>query len=87
MSQQRTISCDLHDHIEVACLFGYELDVTMVDGSNVRGRARTTKTALGAESLVIETRSGERDLLLYEVVTISVLTPGARFQKLQLRSA
>ena len=85
--QEGTISCELHDHIEVACLFGYELDVTLVDGSHVRGRASTTKTALGSESLVLENRSGKCDIPLHEILTISVLTPGARFQELQFRSA
>lgn len=83
MQRKDTISCEMHDYLEVACLYRYELTVTLIDGAVIRGRARTTRTTKGVEMLLLDTDSGERGIGMHELAEITVLTPDARFSKLR----
>jgi Rho-binding antiterminator len=53
------ISCQLHDYIEIACLYHYRVRLTLQDGSRLSGRA--VDTGIGenkAEFLKVETDAG-----------------------------
>ena len=39
------ISCDLHDYIEVACMYGYQVRLILKDQSTVEGKAKDILTA------------------------------------------
>ncbi len=71
------IDCALHDHVEIACLFRYDLEVELRDGRRVRGRARTTRT--GADKLEVLVLDGGQDIRLDRIARLRVLTPNARF--------
>lgn len=76
------IDCSLHDHIEVACLHGYEVELISRDGVRSRGVARDTKTREGREFLLLADANGDFEVALHELQSLRVLTPGAQFSRL-----
>lgn len=75
----KPIACDLHDYLEIACLYGYRVKLTLKDGRVVEGKAVDTVTAadkheyLALDSEQVETRC---------LAKLKVLTPGAKFSEL-----
>jgi len=82
-STPEPIACDVHDHVEVACLFGYDLRLQLKDGSVVAGRAITTITQPDKIE-VLQLRQGDNltSVPLHEVMHATVLTPNARFSQI-----
>jgi Rho-binding antiterminator len=87
------VSCDTHDYLEVACLYRYELDLTLRDGTELRGRAVDIRTAVDAfegkppgksEHLVLEGETGRFSVPLSELQDVRVTTPGARFHSVDI---
>lgn len=37
------ISCNLHDYVEIVCLFGYPIKLTLFDKSIIQGKALDTQ--------------------------------------------
>ncbi|WP_425541361.1 Rho-binding antiterminator, partial [Stenotrophomonas indicatrix] len=52
MEPYRPISCDLHDHLEIACLRRLRLQVELTDGTLVEGRALTTMSTSAKEEFL-----------------------------------
>lgn len=53
--RQRPIACDLHDHLEVACVYRYRLQIALTDHTNLVAQARTTLTDSDkTEYLIVE---------------------------------
>ncbi|CAI0828190.1 Rho-binding antiterminator [Serratia proteamaculans] len=44
MNRYQPINCDLHDFLEIACLYGYRLDVELVNGQRFQATALTIQT-------------------------------------------
>ncbi|MCH4234021.1 MAG: Rho-binding antiterminator, partial [Serratia liquefaciens] len=44
MTAYRPIDCELHDYLEIACLYGYRLNVELVNGQCFQATALTTQT-------------------------------------------
>lgn len=53
------LPCDLHDYIEIACLYGYQLRLTLKDHQVVEGRAMNIYTHQSREYLVINQKQSE----------------------------
>jgi Rho-binding antiterminator len=48
------ISCDLHDYIEIACMYRLPIELQLKDGTTHQGTAMdTTKNASGEECLLL----------------------------------
>lgn len=74
------ISCELHDYIEVACMYGYQIRLILKDQSTMEGKAKDILTdAEKREFMLLETESGSRQVELISLDKLQVLTPGARF--------
>lgn len=87
MSSIQPIDCTLHDHLEIACTYGYILDVKRRDGRLQQGRAIDTRTAPGGiEYLVLATDSGRTEVAMHEITFVTVRTPGACFQELNFET-
>lgn len=85
MEPYRPLSCDLHDHLEIACLRRLRLRVELADGTQVEGRALTTvSTAAKEEYLRLECTDGVRDLRLDQLHAISALDDGSSFGRVVL---
>ena len=79
----RPIDCELHDHLEVACLYRYRMRVTLISGEIVRGRAATTVTQPDkTEMLVLHTQEGKQRIAMHDILSIEIETKGAMFQNL-----
>jgi Rho-binding antiterminator len=78
-----TISCELHDYIEIACLYGYQVKLTLSTGECLIGKAIDIITADKREFWVID--SGEQLRIdLMQLAKIQVLTANAKFSELTL---
>jgi len=82
------ISCDLHDYIEVACMYGYQVRLILKDQSTVEGKAKDILTdAEKREFLLLETSSGSQQVELISLDKMEVLTPDARFSEVVFSGA
>ena len=76
------ISCDLHDYIEVTCMYSYQVRLILKDQSTVEGKAKDILTDTEQrEFLLLETDSGSQQVELILLDKLQVLTPGARFSE------
>ncbi|MXS80967.1 transcriptional antiterminator, Rof [Nitrosomonas eutropha] len=74
------ISCNLHDYIEVACMYGYQVRLILKDQSTAEGKAKDILTDTETrEFLLLETEIGSRQVELIFLDKLQVLTPDARF--------
>lgn len=75
---QCPISCDLHDYLEIACMYGYQVRLTLSDQQTVEGKAIDTITLDKREYLVID--NGQKTKIqLNQLKKMQVLTANAQF--------
>ncbi|MET1080711.1 MAG: Rho-binding antiterminator [Pseudomonas sp.] len=85
MNAYRPLDCDLHDYLEIACLYGYRLQVEWLDGPSFDARALTTRTSAQQEEfLCLQGAQGERAIRLDRLRAITPLDPGSRFGRIEL---
>lgn len=73
------IACDLHDYIEIACMYGYQVKLTLKDQTTIEGKAiDTLSTPEKQEYLVIDDGQKQR-IELSQLKKLQVLTPKAQF--------
>ena len=78
--KSESIDCAVHDYVETACLFHYEVRVTLAGGEHIEGRAETIKLRDDrTEVLILTTHEELKEVVLNEATRLEVLTPGARF--------
>ncbi len=75
------IDCELHDFVEVACMYRYQLKLILKDGQVIEGKAiDIANTPDKRECLVIENDARQQvDLTL--LAKMEVLTPNAKFRE------
>ncbi len=80
----KVISCDLHDYLEIACMYQYQVELLLVSGDVHVGVPKTTKTAKTKEEfLVFQTDNNETlDIDTSTLQSMTVLTKGAKFTKI-----
>ncbi|MBN7820817.1 Rho-binding antiterminator [Bowmanella yangjiangensis] len=83
----KIIACAVHDYIEVACLYAYELELRMLDGQQNQGKAMTTRTQAGREWLVLQSGQGQFEVELNQVRSIKALTVNRYFSELEIGGA
>ena len=75
------IDCELHDFVEVACMYRYQLKLILKDGQVIKGEAiDIVNTPEKRECLVIE-NDGRHQVDLMLLAKMHVLTPNARFHE------
>lgn len=82
----KVLSCDLHDYLEIICMFHYQVRLTLEDGTTVVGEAVDVTSKAPNEWLSV--RMIQNELVQVEVADIAlitVLTEGARFKEMNLR--
>ena len=80
MADYTPIDCDLHDHVEVACLFRYKLRLSTCDDQIICGTAVGTETDRDKQEWLLLDGDVKR-IRLDHIRTMEPMTPGARFQK------
>lgn len=82
------ISCELHDYIEVVCMYRYLLRLTLKDQSIIEGKARDVITSPDKkEFLLLETDTGEQQIELTMLRKMEVLSPNPQFQEVDFSRA
>ncbi len=78
------LACDLHDYFEIVCMFHYQVNAHLKDGSNHIGKAVDIKTKKGEEYLVLKAAVAVQEVSLSSIKKIEVITPNARFKQIVL---
>ncbi len=78
---QENISCDLHDFIEVACMYGYQVRLTLKDGQIIEGTAVDIMTSKEKREYLIINSGQEQQVELTLLTKLTVLTPNAQFKE------
>lgn len=81
------MQCADHDFIEVACLYGYQLKISLRDNQHVVGQAFTTQVKrcgnTKVELLILQTNTGQQSVILNDIVQIEALTANDYFSVLK----
>lgn len=78
---QDAISCELHDFVEVACMYGYRLRLILKNNQVIEGKAiDIVNSPERHECLVIDSDS-QQQIELTQLAKMEVLTPNARFSE------
>jgi Rho-binding antiterminator len=84
-SHYEPIECELHDYVEIACLYGYQLLIELADGSRFKAKAVTTRNTKEEEFLVLMDSEAQGKVRLDQLLAITALDEGAKFSRVQLR--
>jgi Rho-binding antiterminator len=83
------IACDLHDYVEISCMFGYQVKFELKSGQVLTAIPVTTKTEQGQrEFLLLKPVASINELtqdkiLLTDLRSMTVLTENARFSYIE----
>ncbi len=78
---QENISCELHDFIEIACMYGYQVQLTLKDNQTLEGKAVDIKTSKEKREYLIINNGQEQQVELTQLTKMSVLTQNAQFKE------
>jgi Rho-binding antiterminator len=77
-----TISCDLHDHLELACMHNYRVRLTLKNHEILEGKALDTLTTPEKqEYLIVGIGHEQSQIELNQLRKMEVLTPNAKFKE------
>lgn len=80
------LSCDLHDYIEIVCLYQYPLKLTLSSGAVLTGTARTTQyNDKRQECLQIQQQETEQQVLLDDIALLEVSIANPHLQQVRFR--
>jgi Rho-binding antiterminator len=79
---QCTINCELHDFLEIACLYGYRVKLTLKDQKIIEGKALDVLTTTEKrEYLIIDNGREQQQIESNQLRKMQVLTPNALFKE------
>jgi Rho-binding antiterminator len=79
---QQIIDCELHDYIEVACMYGYQVRLILRDEQIFEGKAKDiATTAEKREFLIVDNEQGSQQVELIQLKKMQILTPNAQFKE------
>jgi Rho-binding antiterminator len=80
------LQCDLHDYIEIVCLYHYPLQLTLSSGERLTGTAVTTcYNDDRQECLVIQQNEAEQQVLLEDIALLEVTVQNPHLKQVQFR--
>ncbi|WP_213999195.1 Rho-binding antiterminator [Arsukibacterium sp.] len=80
------LNCDLHDYVEIVCLYHYPLKLTLSSGEIVTGTADTTSyNDQRQECLVIIHADTKRLVLLDDIVLLQVTVANPHVKHVRFR--
>lgn len=74
----KPISCNLHDFLEIACMYHYQVKIELNDNQSLEGKAMDIVTSFGREYLIIE-NDKKHSIELNRLVKLKALTANAKF--------
>jgi len=77
---EKIISCAIHDYIEIACTFGYQVKLELFNEETVQGKAITTETTKDKkEYLQLDGSSEVHKIELINIKSMTALQPNPHF--------
>jgi len=80
--RQDVIPCQIHDYIEIACLYGYRVKLILKDGRSLEGTAIDTFTSAEKREYLLLDNGRQQQLELNQVHKMEVLTANAKFKSI-----
>lgn len=79
------IKCDLHDYVEIACMYHFEVRLELKTGDSVQGEAvNIENNHQRQECLLIENASGKHLVVLDSVEKMQAITKNPHFDSVLL---
>lgn len=78
---KEVISCELHDFVEVACMYNYQLKLILKNGEVIEGKAVDILSVDQQELLDIDDNGEKKQVDLMALAKMKVLTPNAKFSE------
>lgn len=80
------LNCDLHDYIEMVCLYHYPLKLTLNSGAVLSGTALTTRyNQQRQECLVIKQNDSEQQVVLEDIALLEVTVANPHLQQVRFK--
>ena len=80
------LKCDLHDYIEIVCLYHYPLQLTLSSGAVLSGTAETTRyNHQRQECLVIKHNNSEQLVVLEDIALLKVMIANPHLQQVRFK--
>ena len=80
------LNCDLHDYIEIVCLYHYPLKLTLSSGAVLTGTALTTRyNNQRLECLVIKQNDNEQQVVLEDIALLEVTVQNPHLQQVRFK--
>lgn len=80
------LKCDLHDYIEIVCLYHYPLKLTLSSGAVLSGTALTTRyNDQRQECLAIKYHDSEQLVLLEDITLLEVTVANPHLQQVRFK--
>ncbi|MDJ0834215.1 MAG: Rho-binding antiterminator [Gammaproteobacteria bacterium] len=79
---ESVISCHIHDYIEIACMYGYQVRLELTNHDRIEGKPVTTKSKSKQEFLVMQTAAGQQDIELSNIRIMRALTSNPHFDRI-----
>ena len=80
------LNCDLHDYIEIVCLYHYPLKLTLNSGAVLSGTALTTRyNQQRQECLVIKQNDSEQQVVLEDIALLEVTVQNPHLQQVRFK--
>ena len=78
---QDAISCDLHDFVEVACMYGYRLRLILKNDQIIEGKAIDIVNSPEKNEYLVIDSDTRQQIELIRLAKMEVLTPNAKFSE------
>ncbi|KKO44846.1 transcriptional regulator [Arsukibacterium ikkense] len=80
------LNCNLHDYVEIVCLYRYPLCLTLVSGEQVYGTALDTRyNSARQECLVLSHAGTEQWVGLDDITLLEVTVPNPHVQQIRFK--
>lgn len=76
-----TISCELHDYLEIACLYAYQVRLILKDQQIIEGKAIDTMTTAEKREYLVIDNGKKQPIELRQIKKLQVLTANAKFSE------
>lgn len=80
---QDIISCELHDFVEVACMYGYQVRLTLKNNQLIEGKAIDIVTSPEKRECLVIDGDTRQHIDLTELAKMQVLNPNAKFSEVK----
>jgi Rho-binding antiterminator len=83
---RKILSCHLHDYVEIACLYGFEVCLQLTSHKTLRGKAMTTKIMSNRpEYLLVLVSDQTVEVDTADILTMKAITRNPHFDLIEFR--